>query len=92
VDWMIAAQTPFPRLRADNNLVIPEDKLPKPPVAEQPVEEEANTEIFTYICANSSETEFKPGVKTAGEATRFTTINRESTPACSDPYTKARFI
>ena len=29
VDWLMAARTPFPRLRASNNLVVPEDKLPK---------------------------------------------------------------
>lgn len=29
VDWLIAARTPFPRLRASNNLVVPEDKVPK---------------------------------------------------------------
>jgi hypothetical protein len=29
VDWLIAARTPFPRLRASNNLVVPEDKVSK---------------------------------------------------------------
>ena len=28
-DWMIGARTPYPRLRGANNLVVPENKLPK---------------------------------------------------------------
>lgn len=28
-DWLIAARTPYPRLRGANNLVVPSDKLPK---------------------------------------------------------------
>ena len=36
-DWLIAARTPYPRLRGANNLVVPENKLPK---EEAKVEEE----------------------------------------------------
>ena len=28
-DWLIAARTPYPRLRGANNLVVPNNKLPK---------------------------------------------------------------
>ena len=28
-DWLIEARTPYPRLRGANNLVIPDNKLPK---------------------------------------------------------------
>ena len=71
VDWMITAQTPFPRLRADNNLVIPEDKLPKPPVVEQPLEEEEVT--YTYVCKNNAG--YYPNYNLS-DATRFTTTDK----------------
>jgi hypothetical protein len=42
VDWLIAARTPFPRLRASNNLVVPEDKLPKEQAKQQQVSPDNN--------------------------------------------------
>jgi len=92
VNWMISAQTPFPRLRADNNLVIPNDKLPKNQEVEVANNNE-NNETFTYVCSNEKETEFLPDTKDISEATRFTTNSRESTPACTgDFYSKAVFL
>ena len=97
VDWMIAAQTPFPRLRADNNLVIPEDKLPKPPVVEQPEEEEEEEEEVTtyiYVCRDPNGTGivYKPSASGLSGATRYTTTNRNDTPECSSPFTIAEFV
>lgn len=42
VDWLIAARTPFPRLRASNNLVVPEDQLPKEQAKQQQVSPDNN--------------------------------------------------
>jgi len=40
-DWLIAARTPYPRLRGSNNLVVPENKLPK-------------QTLLTYVCKASN--------------------------------------
>jgi len=82
VDWMITAQTPFPRLRADNNLVIPEDKLPKPPVVEQPVEEEEEEVTYTYVCKEVGGSFYYPEYSDINTATRFTTTDKGSA-SCS---------
>jgi hypothetical protein len=73
VNWLIAAQTPFPRLRADNNLVIPEDKLPKTVVAQQQQQQQETT--YTYVCKNNAG--YYP-YYTYNDATRYTTTNRGS--------------
>ena len=48
-DWMIGARTPFPRLRGANNLVVPDNKLPKKQdnnqEAEKTSEEEAKDQV-----------------------------------------------
>ncbi len=57
-DWLVAARRPYPRLRAANSLVIPENKLPKEEevveevVEEEVVEEEPEPEpiVLTYVC------------------------------------------
>ena len=45
-DWLVAARKPYPRLRAANNLVVPENKLPKEEEEEvvEEVEEEEEEE------------------------------------------------
>jgi hypothetical protein len=44
-DWRIAARTPYPRLRGANNLVVPENKIPKEEVkAEEPEDGEEDEE------------------------------------------------
>jgi len=95
VNWIITAQTPFPRLRAENNLVIPDDKLPKPPVVDQPEEEEEEaTTAYTYVCKNPIGTPFAYKQRAWGlsDATRYTTTNKSDTPQCTGDYTQAEFI
>ena len=75
VDWMISAQTPFQRLRAENNLVIPKDKLPKPSVSQQSVEEEVT---YTYICKEVGGSFYYPEYSNINSATRFTTTDKSS--------------
>jgi hypothetical protein len=83
VNWLIAAQTPFPRLRADNNLVIPEDKLPQTVVTQQQQQQQTT---YTYVCyagtgSNQSFAYFVSGSSTGGtlsQATRFTTSNQSN--------------
>jgi len=77
VNWLIAAQTPFPRLRADNNLVIPEDKLPQTVVAQQQQQQQQQQQetTYTYVCKNNAG--YYPNY-TYNDATRYTTTNRSS--------------
>ena len=75
VDWMISAQTPFRRLRADNNLVIPKDKLPKSSVSQQSVEEQVT---YTYICKEVGGSFYYPEYSNINSATRFTTTDKSS--------------
>lgn len=58
-DWLVAARRPYPRLRASNSLVVPENKLPKEEEEEVVVvEEEPQSEpepepepiVLTYVC------------------------------------------
>ena len=61
-DWLIAARTPYPRLRGANNLVVPNNKLPNEEEeeedrAEEPKEDIADAEepepesiALTYVC------------------------------------------
>ena len=78
-DWLIAARTPYPRLRGANNLVVPNNKLPKK-------EEE---EIKTYVCRNLSTNSFpyysstdSLGVNSSAAATKFETTD-SSQASCS---------
>jgi len=86
VNWLIAAQTPFPRLRADNNLVIPEDKLPKPVVAQQQQQQE---NAYTYVCFSKFYGEYytASGTPTTSIAlaTRFTASNSNSASCQNKP-------
>ncbi|WP_231856507.1 hypothetical protein [Synechococcus sp. MIT S9508] len=72
-DWLIAARTPYPRLRGANNLVVPNNKLPK-------------TEK-TYVCSTSGnyrkyyQTGNSMGVSNIADATRFQTTS--NTGSCS---------
>ena len=43
-DWLIAARTPYPRLRGANNLVVPDNKLPQEDEIEPEEEEEKEEE------------------------------------------------
>ena len=89
VNWLIAAQTPFPRLRADNNLVIPEDKLPKTVVAQQQQET-----TYTYVCKDNAATppsNYYPSYSNLAGATRFTTTN-QSVTSCPSAFPTAEFI
>ncbi len=59
VDWLTAARTPFPRLRASNNLVVPDNKLPKDSnnraktaTPDNPIPPPGAT--VTYVCFSSS--------------------------------------
>ena len=84
-DWLIAARRPYPRLRAANNLIVPENKLPK---KEKPAEPEAEAEaapiILTYVCqSQTAATAFSyfKGSSTGGdrsEAVRFQTTSKDS--------------
>ena len=79
-DWLIAARRPYPRLRGTNNLVIPDNKLPKEEV-EETVSEAI---VLTYVCkayGNSPAFDYYNGQAWGGslaEATRFTTTSKES--------------
>jgi hypothetical protein len=88
-DWLIAARRPYPRLRGTNNLVIPENKLPKEEIEEveevEEVEEIAPADInLTYVCkayGNSPDFDYYKGQNSGGslaEATRFTTTSKAS--------------
>ncbi|MDA0726074.1 MAG: hypothetical protein O2929_00430, partial [Cyanobacteria bacterium] len=94
VDWMIAAQTPFPRLRADNNLVIPEDKLPQEEVSDTTTSDNDNDNAttYTYVCRDTSAKYYLPSFSSFSSATRFTTTNSSSTPGCDSTYPDAQFI
>jgi len=96
VNWLIAAQTPFPRLRADNNLVIPEDKLPQTTTAAPTTTTTTTTTTtYTYVCRDPAGTGgiiYKPGVPDTSTATRYTTNNPSSTPECTSPFTEAEFL
>ena len=88
VNWLIAAQTPFPRLRADNNLVIPEDKLPKPVVVQQ------QETTYTYVCKDNAATppgNYYPSYANLAGATRFTTTN-QSVTSCPAGFSTPVFI
>ncbi|MFZ9536256.1 MAG: hypothetical protein ACO274_09360, partial [Vulcanococcus sp.] len=71
-----------------NNLVIPEDKLPKPVVVQQ-------QQTYTYVCRDPAGTGgiiYKPGVPDTSTATRYTTTNPSSTPECTNPFTEAEIL
>ena len=62
-DWLIEARTPYPRLRGANNLVIPDDKLPKKEnKADEDLEEKDNP-------TTNSAKEPKPSPKPAPKPT-----------------------
>ena len=48
-NWLIAARTPYPRLRGANNLEIPDNKLP--PNKPLPPTNISTTTRYEYICA-----------------------------------------
>ena len=79
-DWLIAARRPYPRLRGTNNLVIPDNKLPK----EEAEETVSEAIVLTYVCkayGNSPAFDYYNGQAWGGslaEATRFTTTSKES--------------
>ena len=82
-DWLIAARRPYPRLRGTNNLVIPENKLPKEEVEE--ITPEAI--VLTYVCkayGNSPNFDYYKGQTPPNsggnltQATRFTTTSKAS--------------
>ena len=82
-DWMNSARTPFPRPRAANNLVVPDDKLPEKTV----------TETFTYVCKVAiANFDSRFGYYTGGisggplaKAVRFTTTQKNDA-SCSGKY------
>jgi len=87
-DWLIAARTPFPRLRGSNNLVIPSNKLPGESTSHTP---DNKPKVYTYACygfgTGGTQKHYYNGT-TAGttevsQATRFTTKDKLSTN-CSD--------
>jgi hypothetical protein len=64
-DWLIASRRPYPRLRGANNLVVPDNKLPKKEeeevvVVEEEEEKEEQTEpepepiVLNYVCRSFS--------------------------------------
>ena len=75
-DWLIAARTPYPRLRGANNLVVPSNKLPK------------TEKDRTYICSTSGnyrqyyQNGNTMGVIDRADATRFKTTG-SNTGSCS---------
>jgi len=80
-DWLIAARTPYPRLRGANNLVVPNNKLPK--------EEEETETAKTYVCSTSGNS-FQyfqsgnvSGVSNITDATKFQTTESNTTGSCS---------
>ena len=80
-DWLIAARTPYPRLRGANNLVVPNNKLPK--------EEEEEETAKTYVCSTSGNS-FQyfqsgnvSGVSNITDATKFQTTESNTTGSCS---------
>ena len=79
-DWLIAARTPYPRLRGANNLVVPDNKLP------QEEEEVVEEEVKTYVCKASVNAfpYFQSGNTTGvnlADATRFQTTGT-NTASC----------
>ena len=78
-DWLIAARTPYPRLRGANNLVVPNNKLPK--------EEEETAK--TYVCSTSGnsfqyfQSGNESGVSNITDATKFQTTESNTTGSCS---------
>ncbi len=81
-DWLIAARTPYPRVRGEDNLVVPNNKLPKE-------EEEVVVKVETYVCRNFNTNWFSyysssnsMGVSNSSAATKFQTTD-SSQASCS---------
>jgi len=74
-DWLIAARTPYPRLRGADNLVVPSNKLPKEETSKTYVCK-ASVNFFPYFQSGSS-----MGVNLA-DASRFQTKDTNSA-SCS---------
>jgi len=48
--WLMAATTPFPRLRGANNLEIPQDRLPNKEKKRTPESAQNTIKEYTYVC------------------------------------------
>ena len=51
--WLVAATTPYPRLRGANNLEIPDNKLPKKKEKKKALQTATDTEV-TYVCKTNT--------------------------------------
>ena len=84
-DWMIDARTPYPRLRGTNNLVVPDNKLPRDEVqTEEPENEEA-----LEVDNNEDQMDYNTVVDTNPTATTTpvdnTTPTDSNTPSSNTP-------
>jgi len=90
-NWLIAARTPYPRLRGANNLEIPENKLPQKKEKKPAEVIQRTITEFTYVCkvSPSSSTGYgeyyvnsSTGTNNINSATSFT-YRRGSSPNCN---------
>jgi len=93
-NWLVAARTPYPRLRGANNLEVPDDKLPrnKP----RPTENISTTTRYEYICAYDGKNGNLPagygiylggsmGTGNTTDATKFI-VDKKSHIKCTSSY------
>ena len=91
-NWLIAARSPYPRLRGANNLEIPENKLPQKK-KERKIIRESTTEV-KYVCkTNDTNTGFtvgtyytnngQVGTNNINSAEQFSYIEGVSSASCN---------
>ena len=96
-NWLIAARTPYPRLRGANNLEVPQNKLPQKKRKKVTTTSEVETEI-TYVCKSNSPllTTYSlgeyyvssnlTGTNNINAATQYSFIRGKSSASCAYSY------
>ena len=96
-NWLIAARTPYPRLRGANNLEVPQNKLPQKKRKKATTSTEVETEI-TYVCRSDSPllttyglgeyyvSSNLTGTNNINAATQYTFIRGKSSASCTYSY------
>lgn len=96
-NWLIAARTPYPRLRGANNLEVPQNKLPQKKRKKATTTREVDTEI-TYVCKSDSPllttyglgeyyvSSNLAGTNNINTATQYSFIRGKSSSSCTYSY------
>ena len=95
-NWLIAARTPYPRLRGANNLEVPDNKLPQKDNKKNVIVSETTTEV-KYVCKSTDasnlgfgtyySTSSQIGTDSIGSATQYSFTRGITSASCSYFYT-----